>query len=203
MRKALYISISISLIIVGAALVHHNWRAQQLREQLAEVPDSDAAEQESPINAPVASNVGGTAGPLSFDTVAPVETEAFANATEAELGEIFAEYDRMNEAYEKEKARHEAEMASLQHGREDIQRRIAEGDARIAMREAKRAAKREVDASYADINLPPEMIKAIEEAHANEESLRRVEAQHGGLRGFVKYLVRKHFPDLPEPNLPD
>ena len=42
MRKVLYISIAISLLIVAAAVVHYNWRADQLREPLAQIPDSAA-----------------------------------------------------------------------------------------------------------------------------------------------------------------
>ena len=204
MRKVFYISISISLMIVCAAFVHYKWRAHQLRERVAQVADSDAGEHGSRINAPLASNVGETTIPLSLDTtVAAVETEAFGNATEAEIDEVSAMIKRMDDAYEKEKARHEAEMASLQRGREDIQRRIAQRRVDIAALEAERAARREVDESYAGIDLPPEMIRELEAAYANDESVKRMEAQYGSVRGFVKYLVRKHFPDLPETNLPD
>ena len=190
MRKVLYISIAISLLIVAAALVHYNWRADQLREPLTQIPDSAAPEHRT------ASAIDPPAVDRSSAATAPsVDTQLLSLEEEAQLAEINAMIQRMDEAYEAEQARHEAEMAALQHGREDIQRELRERRARIAALEAGAAMQSADDDPWDGISLPPEVIKALEDGYANDATLRHL-VENGTDDELHAYLSRTYLADL-------
>jgi len=193
MRKVLYISIAISLLIVAAALVHYNWRADQLREPLAQIPDSAAPEHRT---APVASGIDPPAVDRSSAATAPsVDTELLSLPTEEQLAEINIMIQRMDEAYEANRARHEAEMAALQHGREDIQRELRERRARIAALEAGHVPQTDPRDSPAGVDLPPQIIKDLEAGLANDETLRHL-VEHGSGEELEDYLKKAYLADF-------
>ena len=197
MRNVFYISIGISLAIVVAAVAHYRWRTHQLREPLARVSDVAVPQESSQVNPPVPFHAVPTSITHPSETTgAPVKNRPLSDAQEAEFDEIMAKYERMNKAYEKREAEHEARIAEMHRGREGIQRRIAEMDAEIAMLEAKRALMPEVDASYSDMGLPPAVVKAMEAAAANEESIKRIEAQYGSIDAFAEHVIRTHMPEV-------
>lgn len=196
MRKLLYISIAISLLIVAAALVHYNWRADQLREPLAQIPDSAASEHQTAINTPAASPIAPTPVDRSSAGTAPsVDTQLLSLEKEAQLAEINAMIQRMDEAYAADRARHKAEMAALQHGREDIQRENRERRARIAALEANTSMESDDGDPWDSIDLPPELIKAIKDGYANDETLRHL-AENGTDEELHAYLSKTHIGDL-------
>lgn len=174
MRKVLYISIAISLLIVAAALVHYNWRADQLREPLAQIPDSAAPEHR---------------------TAPSVDTQLLSLKTEAQRAEIDAMIQRMDEAYEAERARHKAAMAAIPRYPEHLERERLARRARIAALEAGNAMQSADDDPWDGIDLPPEVIKALKDGYANDATLRDL-AVNGTDDEIHAYLSRTYLADF-------
>ena len=197
MRKVFYISIAISLLIVAAALVHYNWRADQLREPLTQIPDSAAPEHRS---APAATAIDPPAVDRSSAATAPsVDTQLLSLETEAQLAEINIMIQRMDEAYEADRARHEAAMAAIPRYPEHLERERLARRARIAVLEAGAAMQSADDDPWDGIGLPPEVIKALEDGLANDENLRRMVEEPGNdeaIGDYVESLLRKYMPGI-------
>ena len=193
MRKVLYISIAISLLIVAAALVHYNWRADQLREPLAQIPDSAAPEHRT---APAASAIDPPAVDRSSAGTAPsVDTQLLSLETEAQRAEIDAMIQRMDEAYEAERARHKAAMAAIPRYPEHLERERLARRARIAALEAGNAMQSADDDPWDGIDLPPEVIKALKDGYANDATLRDL-AVNGTDDEIHAYLSRTYLADF-------
>lgn len=104
MRKLLYISIVIGLIIFLAAIAHYQWRSHELRGSIARVPDRTGAAQDASIETPIAS----THTP-SFET----EVAANPKAPVMDVGSAadyedykaaFRKFDELYDAFQKEVA---------------------------------------------------------------------------------------------------
>lgn len=193
MRKVLYISIAISLLIVAAALVHYNWRADQLREPLAQIPDSAAPEHRT---APAASVIDPPAVDRSSASTAPsVDTQLLSLEKEEQLADINAMIQRMDEAYEAEQARHEAAMAAIPRYPEHLERERLERRARLAALEAGHVPQTDPDDSHAAVDLPAQIIKDLEAGLANDETLRHL-VEHGTGAELEDYLKKAYLADF-------
>ena len=193
MRKVLYISIAISLLIVAAALVHYNWRADQLREPLAKLPDTAATQNRTP---PPASTINPAAiAQPSVRTAASVDTQLLTLDKEAQLAEINAMIQRLDEAYEAEQARHEAAMAAIPRYPEHLERERLERRARLAALEAGHVPQTDPDDSHAAVDLPAQIIKDLEAGLANDETLRHL-VEHGTGDQLEDYLKTTYLADF-------
>ena len=203
MRKLLFISITISLIIVFAAIVHYQWRTHELRGSITHAPEHTASAQEGNIETPVTS-----------PSTLSVETEVTENpnvpvtdvGSAADYEEAFQKFDELYDAFQKEVAAFHKEYQDFEEAMArdtPAKRRSAElqpllakakADAYAAQRAKARALARFSPEELAslDIPLPAERAAELEAAFASDESWDRMEAQHGSLTGFLDYLSAKY-----------
>ena len=102
---------------------------------------------------------------------------------------------RMDEAYEAEQARHEAAMAAIPRYPEHLERERLARRARIAALEAGAAMQSADDDPWDGIDLPPEVIKALEDGYANDATLRHL-VENGTDDELHAYLSRTYLADL-------
>lgn len=204
MRKLLYISITISLIVVFAAIAHYQWHAHELRHLIARSPNSTGVAQDTGIQLPVASNrnhvVETKVSENPEDPVMDIESAANYEAASLKFDQLYNDLQMEIAAFHKAYQHYEEVMARDTPSKRksaELERQIAvaESEAYAAQRAAARARAR---AGLVNRPVPSGLEAEIEETLDGEDGWERMEAQHGDLKGFLDYLTAKYFPSTPE-----
>lgn len=179
MRKLLYISIAISLAILIVSIAHHQWRIQNLRDELVNAQDTTGAVPT------VASKPATVAQPPSENNAAAPDAHGITEQQRKELRALLAEYERQSAAFDNVDDKYERSERSLALSRE-IEAVEAEIPGLMATIERLYREHPETD-----IYVPPAAVAAMEAA-LTDDAYDRTIAKFGSLDNFYTYIAKTY-----------
>ncbi len=192
MRKLLYISITISVVIIVAAVGHYQWRARELNKSfsVARVPEIEHRRETMPVAAI-------TSNPLVLESESSINeamltdefvwTEHDIQTAKALLAQYYEIIDRVKKKY----AVGFAAETDMERWIAELDRRHIDIEADIVRLEGQ-LERMESGLPSTDVYMPPAMRTAIESAFSTEEGVRAIFESPGGFEGFIKDLVKSH-----------